>query len=155
MRKKTLRALDSRAGRRYNESETYRQEGCPMQPIVLLYNLAGQRLKQIELLAACLGVRARLVPPGDYGRPLGSLCGLPSDGGGAQGLWNEFGEEMLVMAFFTPETMRRFLDSFRQAGLPSVRLKAVLTETNRSWNSCALRAELLKEEAAFRAAKKG
>ena len=126
-----------------------------MQPIVLLYNIESQRLKQIELLAAFLGARARLVPPGDYGRPVGSLCGLPSEGDGARGLWNDFNEEMLVMAYFTPEKMRAFLDSFRQAGLPPVRLKAVLTETNRFWNSCALRAELLKEEAAFRAMKKG
>ncbi|MBR3652349.1 MAG: DUF3783 domain-containing protein [Bacteroidales bacterium] len=110
-------------------------------------------MKQIELLAACLGVRARFVPPGDYGRTVGSLCGLTEDGEGARGLWNGFGEEMLVMAFFTQAQMRAFLDGFRQAGLPSVRLKAVLTETNRSWNSCALRSELLKEEAAFRAAK--
>ena len=124
-----------------------------MEPVVLLYNIEGLRLKQIELLAARLGVRARPVPPGDYGRPLGSLCGLAS-GGGAQGLWNEFSEEMLVMAHFSPAQMHAFLDSFRQVGLPSVRLKAVLTETNSQWNSCALRAELLKEEAAFRAMKK-
>ena len=125
-----------------------------MQPIVLLYNIESQRLKQIELLAACQGAKARLVPPGDYGRPVGSLCGLPSEGDGARGLWNDFNEEMLVMAYFTPEKMRAFLDSFRQAGLPAVRLKAVLTETNRFWNSCALQAELLKEEAAFRAMKR-
>ena len=125
-----------------------------MQPIVLLYNVEERRLRQIETLAACLGVRARLVPPGDYGRPVGALCGLEADDEGARGLWNDFSEEMLVMAFFTPETMRRFLDSFRQTGLPSVWLKAVLTETNRFWNSCALRTELLKEEAAFRAMKR-
>ena len=124
-----------------------------MNPILLLYNIQGQRLKQVQLLAACLGVRTRPVPPGDYGKPLAALCGLTGDEG-AQGLWNDFDEEMLVMAFFTQEQMRRFLDSFRQTGLPSVRLKAVLTETNSRWNSCALRAELLKEEAAFRAMKK-
>ena len=84
---------------------------------------------------------------------LAVLCGLEGDEG-AQGLWNDFDEEMLVMAFFTQEQMRHFLDGFRQTGLPSVRLKAVLTETNSRWNSCALRAELLKEEAAFRAMKK-
>ena len=33
------------------------------------------------------------------------------------------------------------------------RLKAVLTETNSRWNSCELRAELLREEAAFKAMK--
>ncbi|MBQ8953791.1 MAG: DUF3783 domain-containing protein, partial [Clostridia bacterium] len=61
---------------------------------------------------------------------------------------------MLVMAFFPQGLMQRFLDGFRQAGLPSVRLKAMLTDTNSRWNSCQLRAELLREEAAFRAMKK-
>ena len=74
-----------------------------MEPVVLLYNIEGPRLRQIEMLAACLGIRARAVQPGDYGRPVGSLCGA-EDGEGARGLWNSFSEEMLVMAFFTPET---------------------------------------------------
>lgn len=121
-----------------------------MDPVVLLFNIGGQRLKQIEMLAACLGIRTRAVQPGDYGRPVGNLCG-PEDGEGAQGLWNSFGEEMLVMAFFPDGLMRRFLDAFRQTGLPSVRLKAMLTETNSRWNACELRNELLREEAAFRA----
>ena len=123
-----------------------------MTPVALLYNIGGERLKRIELLAACLGIRAQAVPPGDYGRPIGGLCGLPAERG-AVGLWNGFGEEMLVMAFFTQAQLHRFLDSFRQTGLPSVRLKAVLTETNSRWNAFELRGELLREEAAFNAMK--
>lgn len=125
-----------------------------MDPVVLLFNIQGQRLRQIELLAACLGIRARAVAPGDCGRPVGSLCGLEGGEEAAQGPWSGFDEEMLVMAFFPEALMHRFLDGFRQAGLPSVRLKAVLTETNSRWNAGVLRGELLKEEAAFRAMKK-
>ena len=123
-----------------------------MAPVALLYNVEGNRRKQIELLAACHGIRVRAVGAGDYGRPVGALCGL-EQAGEAQGLWNEFSEEMMVMAFFTEALLHRFLDGFRLAGIPSVRLKAMLTEMNKSWNSCALRAELLREEAAFRAMK--
>ena len=64
---------------------------------------------------------------------------------------SEIREEMMVMGFFPQPLVSAFLDSFRQVGIPSVRLKAVLTETNMRWNSCQLRAELLREEAAFRA----
>ncbi len=124
-----------------------------MTPLALVYNVEENRKRQIELLAARLGIRLRAVSPGEYGKPVGALCGLEEDGGGATGLWNAFDEEMMVMAFFTEELLHGFLDSFRLAGVPSVRLKAMLTETNRRWNSCELRAELLREEAAFRAMK--
>ena len=125
-----------------------------MTPVALVYNVEGNRKKQIELLAACLGVRVRPVGPGEYGVPVGALCALEEGGGGAaKSLWSAFDEEMLVMAFFTEELLHRFLDSFRLAGVPSVRLKAVLTETNKGWNSSELRAELLREEGAFRAMK--
>ncbi len=123
-----------------------------MTPVALLYNVEANRRKRIELLAACHGIRVRPVSAGDYGRPVGALCGS-EPAGAARGIWNEFGEEMMVMAFFTEDLLRRFLEGFRLAGLPSVRLKAVLTETNKNWNACELRAELLREEAAFRAMK--
>ena len=121
-------------------------------PLALLFNAEPDRKRQIEMLAAIHGIRVRAVAAGEFGQSVGALCGL-EDGAGARGLWNGFGEEMMVMAFFTEELLHRFLDGFRQAGVPSVRLKAMLTETNRSWNACQLRAELLKEEAAFRAAR--
>ncbi len=119
-------------------------------PLALLYNAAGSRRKQIEMLAALLDIRTKAVAPGEYGVSVGALCGLEEENA-PQGLWNDFDEEMMVMAFFPQPLLQRFLDAFRQAGVPSVRLKAVLTEANSRWNSCQLRAELLREEAAFRA----
>ena len=118
-------------------------------PLTLLFNVEPNRKRQIETLAAIHGIRVRAVAAGEFGKSVGALCGLEDDAG-AQGLWSEFGEEMMVMAFFTEELLHRFLDGFRQVGIPSVRLKAVLTETNGRWSPCRLRAELLKEEAAFR-----
>ncbi len=125
-----------------------------MTPLALLYNIEPNRGRQIGMLAAIHGVRVRVVAAGEYGESVGTLCGLAGESG-AQGLWNDFPEEMMVMAFFPEELLRRFLDSFRQAGVSPVRLKAVLTESNMGWNSCRLRAELLREEAAFRAMREG
>ena len=124
-----------------------------MKPLALLYNIEENRRKAIELLAACQGIQVRAVAPGEYGRPIGVLCGL-EEKTGAAGLWSDFSEEMMVMAFFEEGMMHRFLDAFRNTGIPSIRLKAVLTETNSRWSSCELRSELLREEAAFRAMKK-
>ena len=119
-------------------------------PIILLYNIEPARRQQIEMLAAMRNIRTRAVAPGEYGESVGALCGVEALER-PQGLWNEFSEEMMVMGFFPQPLVSAFLDSFRQVGIPSVRLKAVLTETNMRWNSCQLRAELLREEAAFRA----
>ena len=119
-------------------------------PIILLYNIEPARRQQIEMLAAMRNIRTRAVAPGEYGESVGALCGVEALER-PRGLWNEFGEEMMVMGFFPQPLVNAFLDSFRQVGIPSVRLKAVLTETNMRWNSCQLRAELLREEAAFRA----
>ena len=119
--------------------------------LALLYNVAGSRRKQIEMLAAILNIKTKTVAPSEYGVGVGALCGLEEYEDAPQGLWNDFDEEMMVMAFFPQPLIQRFLDAFRQTGVPSVRLKAVLTGVNSRWNSCQLRAELLREEAAFRA----
>ena len=118
-------------------------------PLALLYNVEGSRRKQIEMLAAILGIRTKAVTMGEYGVSVGALCGLEEESA-PQGFWNDFSEEMMVMAFFPEPLIQRFLDAFRQTGVPSVRLKAVLTDANRGWNSCRLRAELMREDAAFR-----
>ena len=62
-----------------------------------------------------------------------------------------FDSEMLVLAHFPSALINQFLDAFRQAGVPSVRLKAVLTDNNSQWHSSHLHGELSQEEAYFRA----
>jgi len=120
-----------------------------MKPLILLYNMNETRRSSIAMLAAYLGIRVRVVAPGEYGQTIGALCGLEG-GAGGQGLWNDFSDEMLLMAFFSEALLHRFLDAFRGAGMPPVRLKAMLTETNSQWTSPQLHAELTREEAAMR-----
>ena len=52
---------------------------------------------------------------------------------------------MMLMAFLEKGMLSRFLDSFREVGIPSIPLKAMLTENNSKWNSLQLHSELMEE----------
>lgn len=117
-------------------------------PVLLTYNLEGDRGRRVNLLAMRHGIRVRPVPHEELGRPIGDLLSLeaqafePFDGEGFDG-------EMMIMARFPSALISRFLDGFRQAGIQSVRLKAMMTETNSQWSSAHLHGELKQESAYF------
>ena len=100
-------------------------------PTILLYNLDNPRGAKIRRMCLSLRLRTALVPRESYGLPLGELAEgavpeTPYDGDG-------FDDEM----------------AFRRQKLAPVRLKAVLTPTNREWDSVALHAELCRERQAI------
>lgn len=97
----------------------------------------------------CLSLRLRtaLVPRESYGLPLGELAEgavpeAPYDGDG-------FDDEMLLIVNCPGPLLDLFLQAFRRQKLAPVRLKAVLTPTNREWDSVALHAELCRERQAI------
>ncbi len=116
-------------------------------PLVLLYNLNNPRGARLRKLCLPLGLKTRLVAPEEYGLPLGVLV----EGGTPDTPWSgePFSDEMLVLVNCPSPLMDRFLQSFRRNKLPPVALKAVLTPTNRQWDSVALHAELLREREAI------
>ena len=61
-----------------------------------------------------------------------------------------FSEEMLLFAHFPETLLSRFLQGWKTAGLPPVALKAVLTDTNRDWNSLELHEQLVAERDSIR-----
>ena len=61
-----------------------------------------------------------------------------------------FSEEMLLFAHFPETLLSRFLQSWKTTGLPPVALKAVLTDTNRDWNSLELHEQLVEERDSIR-----
>ena len=117
-------------------------------PVLLTYNLKGERAKAVGELAGSLGISVREVSPQTYGRSLNCLLELEASGEAASA-GEVFEEEMLVMAGFPSTLINRFLDAFRQQGIPSVKLKALLTPTNGKWSSAALHAQLRRESAAM------
>lgn len=58
-------------------------------------------------------------------------------------------EEMLVMKGFTSRRIDELLMNLRKAGVPKIRLKAVVTESNCPWTFCQLYEELLEENKAM------
>lgn len=119
-----------------------------MKPTLLCYNLQGERARQIKLCAMRLRIFIREVRPAEYGWPLAALCGLESEAADAASA-EAFEDEMLLLAGFADALANQFLQSLRRAKIAPVALKAVLTATNKDWNSCKLREELAQERAAL------
>ena len=115
-------------------------------PVLLTYNLHGERAAKIRMAAMRFRVRLRAVERREYARPLAELVE-----NGPEGDWagEAFDEEMLVMAHFPSPLLQAFLQGLRRAGVRPVALKAVLTPTNAGWDSRALHAELCKEREAL------
>lgn len=121
-----------------------------MTPTLLTWNLPSRKSASVRALAIQSGIRVVAVEPAQYLQPLGSFTG---DCGRMDAFYDgaNFPDEMLLLAHFPQTHLSRFLQAWRAAGLPPVPLKAVLTETNRDWNSLELHTELSAEHAALHA----
>lgn len=124
------------------------------QAICLIYNITGERLSRIRLIARRFKVQLRPVSPEDYGQPIGALLGRADRMAEAPAV-PPFPDEMMVMAGFPGPLTHSFLNAFRQQGLAPVRLKAMLTETNSQWHSGRLHQELSEENEYFARMRKG
>lgn len=118
-------------------------------PLVLLYNLDNPKGAKIRRMCLPLGLRTRLVTAAEYGLPLGELAA----GTAPETPWTgeDFSDEMLLLCDCPGPLLDRFLQGFRRSKIPPVALKAVLTPTNRAWDSAALHGELMREREAIQA----
>ncbi len=111
---------------------------------LLLFNLPEGKTQAMRLLLAGRGVDIRTVEAADFCQPIGFLAGLPGFPA-VKPFAAAFGEEMMVLCGFDQQQLADTLDGLRQAGVPPVPLKAVLTQHNAGWSALALRGELLRE----------
>lgn len=118
-------------------------------PMVLCYNMEGERANQVRALAINAGIKPFLVPREAYAQTIGALCGLMEPTQEAHE-GEGFPEEMMLMAFLQKGMLSKFLDSFRDLGLQPVQLKAMLTENNTAWTSLQLHSELMEEYQFFK-----
>ncbi|MGN1402722.1 MAG: DUF3783 domain-containing protein [Ruminococcus sp.] len=104
----------------------------------------------VEQIAAKLRLRTVIIPPEQYSRSLGSLVGYANDSvsatAAADAVLPETG--LLVMCGLKNNRIDRLLQALRMAGLV-IPHKAVLTQTNRSWNAFQLAHELERERRAM------
>lgn len=110
---------------------------------VLLYHVTGLKEAQLRLVCESLRINVRSVMESELHLPIGRLVGCDVSGGDI--VPSSFDGEMLVMAHFSQALLDRFLQTYRQAGIEPVPLKAILTEHNQNWSSVALYRELQKE----------
>ena len=103
---------------------------------VLLYNCSAPEFSKLKQIFAMLRLRMRVVEPDRYHVPLEELAR-------GQG---EAGETAEVL-------LNQVLEVIRLAKLPPIPLKAVLTDTNQTWNTLQLHEELLREREAIAAQK--
>lgn len=118
------------------------------QPVLLCYNLSGEKMQKIRLAAMRLKIRVRPVEKDEYAQTVAALCGLEEKTDAAY-VGAGFEDEMLVMANFPAGMMNAFLGLFRRMGIAPVALKAMLTQTNAAWNSEKLHAEIAGEHQAM------
>ena len=117
---------------------------------VLLYNCSGEKFSKLKQIFAMLRLRMRVVGPDRYHISLEELAqGKGEPGEAAQPL----PESMLVFCGMGQALLNQVLEVIRVANLPPIPLTAVLTETNRQWNTIQLHEELCKEREAMAAQK--
>ncbi len=112
---------------------------------VLMYNCSGEQFSKLKQIFAMLRLRMRVVEPDRYHIPLEELSrGKGEPGEAAEPL----PEAMLVFCGLGQALLNQVLEVIRVANLPPIPLKAVLTETNREWDTRQLYAELCREREA-------
>lgn len=122
-----------------------------MKPLLLVYNLPPERLARLRFLCMRLGLAVRPVPIEEWGTPLECLAGLAPYPAATEATAPTvpFTDPMLVMCGLNGSAVNALLAALRQAKFPPIALKAVLTPTNRTWNSIMLHAQLLEEHRAI------
>ena len=91
------------------------------QPVLLCYNLTGEKMQKIRLAAMRLKIRVRPVEKAEYAQTIAALCGA-EDAREAAYTGAGFEDEMLVMANFPAGMMNTFLGLFRRMGIAPVAL---------------------------------
>ena len=110
--------------------------------IVLLYNCTDAKFFKLKQIFAMLKLRMRTVTPDKYHLTLAQLA----EGAGEAGeTVQAIPERMLVFCGMSEEFLHQVLEVLRVAKLPPIEFKAMMTETNSSWNSLELYEELKKE----------
>lgn len=110
-----------------------------MNEIALFYNFSEERLRKAKFALLPLKIRIKTVSRTEYNQPLGYLAGIKgiepvSENADGMG----FDEEMIVMHNFTSRTVDNLIRALNKCGVGRVPLKALITPTNKDWNSIQL-----------------
>ena len=105
-----------------------------MQETVLLYNIdktdAG---KAIISILEKLNVEVIIVKSSDLMSPIGYILGADNFEHGTEALTEIPQDDMMVMAGFEDKQVDLLLQIFKEANIPFIPLKAIVTQTNVNW----------------------
>ena len=121
---------------------------------ILMYNCSGPEFSKLRQIFAMLHMRMRVVTPDRYHLNLMDLYAGKGENVPEEQAPAAFEERMLVFCNLNQTLLHQVLNVIRLAELPEIELKAMLTGTNKDWNSIQLREELLAERAALAKAAK-
>ena len=115
--------------------------------VLLLFNIHDEEKRTaIRLLSLRLGYSVQDVLPEQQNTKISELLSGAKPAGQNP---ISFTDEMMVMSGFSSQDMHTLLDGMRNNGCP-VRLKCIVTETNKSWTAVRLYKELAAEDQAMR-----
>ena len=112
--------------------------------------MPGGDVDKIMNICSSMEVDLKIIKPIEYRVPIGFLSYGTEDQIreylSAPESVEAFGRPMLVLAGFTNQRIKTFLNEMRAKEVPPIPLKAVLTEYNAVWDSFSLYEELKKED---------
>lgn len=105
-----------------------------MQETVLLYNIdKSEAGKAIISILEKLNVKIIIVKSSDLMSPIGYILGEKGFERGTEALTTIPNDDMLVMAGFEDKQIDILLQIFKEANIPFIPLKAIVTQTNVNW----------------------
>ena len=119
-----------------------------MRAELLAFNPDPGRLGRLRFIGMRLGIPVKVFPVSQWGLTMGELWQTAPEADEAPAE-PPFPEEMLVMCGFSRAQVNSLLAAMKQAHLPPVDLKAILTPTNSGWTPLQLRNELRREHEAM------
>lgn len=120
-------------------------------PAILLFRVSPDKTKKIEAVCRSMKIRTIKINRASYAQQLGYLAGITGFNRQSIGYTGaEFPSEMLVFSGMDSETVDTFLAKYKEASIPPIGLKAILTPHNIFWTAEQLYKELVKEHLSFR-----
>lgn len=116
-----------------------------MKETVLLFNISQSKYSKIMRAALPLKLRVKRVSRTEYYKTIGELAGISAKSDTPVYEDNGISEEMMVLCGFSNSLIDRLFFALKKTGAGSVKLTAVLTETNKDWNVITLCEELKRE----------
>lgn len=117
---------------------------------ILLFHIEPNRAKQIETICRFLKIQVTKIKSSSYSQKLGYLAGI--SGFNRENITYtgpDFPSEMMVFSGMDSDKVDTFLDKCKEASIPPVGLKAIITPHNIFWSAEDLYRELFKEHQTF------